>query len=86
MVRAGEASLPKGLRIFTCGHSFHTWMPPILAEMAKAAGIEGHETVGISYIGGCTVLQHWQLENNPAKEVFARQGGCAHPLPHLDAR
>ena len=69
---AQEAS-PKGLKVLTAGHSFHVWMPPLVAEMAKAAGIQGHEQLAISSIGGSQVIQHWDLppEKNKAKPVLA---------------
>ena len=68
---AQEAS-PKGLKVLTAGHSFHVWMPPLVAEMAKAAGIQGHEQLAISSIGGSKVIQHWDLppEKNKAKPVL----------------
>jgi hypothetical protein len=68
---AQEAS-PKGLRVLSAGHSFHVWMPPLVAEMAKAAGIQGHEQLAISSIGGSKVIQHWDLppEKNKAKPVL----------------
>ena len=68
---AQEAS-PKGLRVLSAGHSFHVWMPPLVAEMAKAAGIRGHEQLAISSIGGSKVIQHWELppEKNKAKPVL----------------
>lgn len=64
---------PAGLKVLTAGHSFHVWMPPLVAEMAKAAGIEGHEQLAISSIGGSKVIQHWDLppEKNKAKPVLA---------------
>jgi hypothetical protein len=48
-------------------------MPPLVAEMAKAAGIQGHEQLAISSIGGSKVIQHWDLppEKNKAKPVLA---------------
>ncbi len=63
---------PKGLKVLTAGHSFHVWMPPLVAEMAKAAGIQGHEQLAISSIGGSKVIQHWDLpaEKNKAKPVL----------------
>jgi hypothetical protein len=62
--------ITKGQRVFTAGHSFHVWVVPILAEMAKEAGITDHQAVGLSSIGGSTVLQHW---NVPDAENKARQ-------------
>jgi hypothetical protein len=72
--RAAEVSPPPpGLKVLTAGHSFHVWMPPLVAEMAKAAGIQGHEQLAISSIGGSKVIQHWELppEKNKAKPVLA---------------
>ncbi len=72
--RAGESvAPPSGLKVLTAGHSFHVWMPPLVAEMAKAAGIQGHEQLAISSIGGSKVIQHWDLppEKNKVKPVLA---------------
>jgi hypothetical protein len=72
--QAAEESAPTaGLKVLTAGHSFHVWMPPLVAEMAKAAGIEGHEQLAISSIGGSKVIQHWELppEKDKAKPVLA---------------
>jgi hypothetical protein len=62
----------KGQRVFTCGHSFHVWVPGILGDLAKKAGIEGHTQVGLSSIGGSRVIQHWNVadEKNKAKEAL----------------
>jgi hypothetical protein len=69
------ASATKGLRVFTCGHSFHVWVVPILTELARSAGITGHEVAGVSSIGGSTVLKHWDVadEKNLAKKTL-REG------------
>jgi hypothetical protein len=66
------AAPPKGLRVFTCGHSFHYFTPPILTDLAKGAGIDGHEAVGLSAIGGSRVIQHWNVadDKNKAKEAL----------------
>lgn len=68
---AQPQSPPKGLRVFTCGHSFHVWVVRILEEMAKAAGID-HMVAGVSSIGGSRVIQHWDVaeEKNKAKEAL----------------
>src|ERR1051325_4226014 len=62
----------KGQRIFFTGHSFHYFMPTILADMAKKAGIKDHTQVGLSAIGGSRVYQHWNVpeEKNKAKEAL----------------
>ena len=61
-----------GQRVFTCGHSFHVWVANILSDMAKGAGIDGHQVVGVSSIGGSRVIQHWDIgeEKNKAKEAL----------------
>ena len=73
-VARGEETAPPpvGLKVLTAGHSFHVWMPPLVADMAKAAGIQGHEQLAISSIGGSKVIQHWDLppERNKAKPVL----------------
>ena len=67
-----QSPAPAGLKVLTAGHSFHVWMPPIVAEMANAAGIQGHEQLATSSIGGSKVIQHWDLpaEKNKAKPVL----------------
>lgn len=62
-----------GQRVFTCGHSFHVFVPPILADIAGKAGIRGHKQLGLSSIGGSVVLQHWNVpdEKNTAKQALA---------------
>jgi hypothetical protein len=66
---------PKGLRVFTCGHSFHVWVVPILSELAKNADIADHQVAGVSSIGGSTVQKHWDVadEKNLAKPAL-REG------------
>lgn len=61
---AAEATVPKGLRVYTCGHSFHVFVPALVEEMAKAAAISDHVTVGRSSIGGSRVIQHWDLADD----------------------
>jgi hypothetical protein len=62
----------QGQRVFTCGHSFHVWVPDILADMCKKAGIQGHTQIGISSIGGSQIIQHWNIpdDQNKAKEAL----------------
>ena len=69
---AEEAAPPAGLKMLSAGHSFHVWMPPLVAEMAKAAGIKGHEQLAISSIGGSKAIQHWDLpaDKNKAKPIL----------------
>lgn len=76
---AGEEKSPKlaepitkGQRVFTCGHSFHVWVPGIVADLANKAEISGHVQVGISSIGGSRIIQHWDIadEKNKAKDAL----------------
>ena len=64
--------ISKGQRVFTCAHSFHWWVPDIVADLCKKAGIPNHVQVGISSIGGSKVIQHWGKEDakNSAKEAL----------------
>jgi hypothetical protein len=64
--------ITKGQRVFTCGHSFHVFVPDILADIAKKADIKDHVKVGLSSIGGSKVIQHWNIpdEKNKAKEAL----------------
>jgi hypothetical protein len=66
------APITEGLRVFTCGHSFHVWVAPIVADIAEKAGITGHQIAGLSSIGGSRVIQHWELpdERNKAKQAL----------------
>jgi len=65
--------IEKGQRVFSAGHSFHTFMPGLLKEMAQSAGIKDHVQVGTQSLGGSRVLQHWNLaeEKNKAKKELA---------------
>ncbi|WP_157369433.1 hypothetical protein [Zavarzinella formosa] len=64
--------ITKGQRVFTCGHSFHVWVPGIVADLAKQAKIPDHAQLGVSSIGGSRVIQHWDIaeEKNKAKEAL----------------
>ncbi len=63
---------PKGQKVFSAGHSFHVFMPSILNNLAKNAGIQDHVQLGLQPIGGSRVIQHWNLadEKNKAKEAL----------------
>jgi hypothetical protein len=70
-----DGPVDRGQRVFTCGHSFHAFIPGILADMAKGAGIKDHKIAGLSGIGGSRVIQHWDVaeEKNKAKAAL-REG------------
>lgn len=73
---AAEPSKPveKGQRVFTCGHSFHIFVPPILEDLAKKAGIKGHQIAGRSGIGGSQVIRHWEVPGDrfKSKETLSK--------------
>lgn len=74
---AGDAQpVVKGQRVATCAHSFHAFVYPLLAEAARNAGIQGHENVGYSLIGGSRVIRHWDVadDKNEVKRAL-RAGG-----------
>jgi len=64
--------ITKGQRVFTCGHSFHVWVPAIVTDLCKKAGIPDHVQIGVSSIGGSRVIQHWDIaeEKNQAKKAL----------------
>ena len=66
--------ISKGQRVFSCGHSFHYFVPAILEDMARSAGLTGHVCVGLSAIGGSQVLMHWNVPDaqNKAKEALRK--------------
>jgi hypothetical protein len=66
----------KGLRVFTCGHSFHApFLPGWLSDIAKSAGIQGHEIAGVNMIGGSRVIQHWDVQEDRNKAKAALREG-----------
>jgi len=71
---ARAADAPKGQTIYSAGHSFHVFMPGILTDIAKNAGIADHKQVGVSSIGGSYIHQHWAKEGDKdAKAVIPRE-------------
>ena len=69
---AEEAKAPAGQRVFYTGHSFHMFVPPMIDELVKSAGIQGHVRVGQQGIGGSKVIQHWEYpdDKNTAKPAL----------------
>ena len=63
-----------GLRVFTCGHSFHWFVADMLGAMAAAAGIAQHRKMGVSAIGGSRAIQHWDVpyQRNHAQAALRR--------------
>ena len=64
--------IAQGQRVFTCGHSFHVWVPGIVTDLAKSAEIPQHSQLGVSSIGGSRTIQHWDIadEKNTAKTAL----------------
>ncbi len=67
-----DGPITTGQFVFTCGHSFHVFVPAIVADMAKKAGIKGHVQLDLSAIGGSRVIQHWDApeEKFDAKPIL----------------
>lgn len=63
------ADTPAGQTVYSCGHSFHMFMPNILAEIARSAGVADHKQVGASSIGGSYTHQHWAKEGPGSAKV-----------------
>src|SRR5438132_13909588 len=63
--------IKKGQRVFTCGHSFHVWVPGIMTDLAKKAEIPDHAQLGVSSIGGSRVIQHWDIADEKNKATDA---------------
>jgi hypothetical protein len=70
-----KTEVPKGQRVYSIGHSFHVFMPAILAQIAKSAGIEDHKQVGLSSIGGSYVHQHWSAPEDKFKSKATLESG-----------
>lgn len=64
--------IAQGQRVFTCGHSFHVFVPGILTDLAKKGDVKEHVQAGMSSIGGSRVIQHWDVaeDKNKAKEAL----------------
>ena len=78
--RAGTAPAAKGQRIFAAHHSYFVAIPPILTEMAKAAGYGDQVFVGTRYIGGSKSLYHWNIKDEDNKAKQALQAGTVDVL------
>jgi hypothetical protein len=68
-------AIEQGQRVFSAGHSFHVFMPNILRDIAKGAGIKDHVQVGLSSIGGSRVIQHWDVPEDKFKAKESLRAG-----------
>lgn len=73
--KLAAADVPKGQRVYSIGHSFHVFMPSILAQIAKSAGIADHQQIGLSSIGGSYVIQHWDVADDKFKSKATLESG-----------
>lgn len=75
--RAADLQPPitTGLRVATCGHSFHVFTYRQVEQIAVSAGLK-HQLVGLSSIGGSTVQKHWDVpeEKSAVKQVLKAGG------------
>jgi hypothetical protein len=64
-----------GLRVATCGHSFHVFTYRQVEQIAASAGLK-HQLAGLSSIGGSTVQKHWDVpeEKSAVKQVLKAGG------------
>ena len=72
-VKQQTGPISDGLRVFTCGHSFHaTVIPDLVSEIAESAKIKGHTIVGVSMIGGSRAIRHFEVPDaqNKAKAAL----------------
>lgn len=70
LAAAQDKPITQGQRVVTCGHSFHVWVPAIVADLAKKSDIPGHTQIALSSIGGSRIIQHWDVadDKNKAKD------------------
>ena len=69
-------SISTGLRVATCGHSFHVFTYKQVEQIAASAGLK-HQPAGISSIGGSTVQKHWDVpEDKSAVKQVLKAGGA----------
>lgn len=68
------AAIP-GQKVFVCGHSFHVYVAKPLEELAAAASIANHVNLGVQFLGGSSVTQHWELPDDKNKTKQALDAG-----------
>lgn len=69
------SAAPKGLRVFYASHSLMWYVPKPLGEMADAAGIKGHQLVGLQSLGASKTIQHWNIADNQNQAKKALKTG-----------
>lgn len=73
--KPAAAAVLKGQRVYSIGHSFHVFMPGILAQIALSAGVADHQQIGLSPIGGSYIVQHWDLADDKFKARATLESG-----------
>ncbi len=70
--KPNQTSAPPGQRVFFTSHSLMWYAPKPAGEMAEAAGIKGHNLVGLQSLGASKTLQQWNLpdDKNEAKKAL----------------
>src|SRR5262245_30158683 len=63
------------LRVFYTGHSFHMFVTPRMAQLAKAAGVKEYQLAGAQSLGGSRVQHHWDLPDAKDKARKALTAG-----------
>ena len=69
--------ITKGLRVFTCGHSFHVWVLALVADLCRRAGSPDVAQIGVSSIGGSRVIQHRHAPDEKNLATAALRGSRA---------
>lgn len=75
-----QEPVTRGQRVFSCGNSFHVYVPQMLKEMAESSGITEHVISGTSMIGAAKVLKHWNVPDSDNKAKAALQAGTVDVL------
>jgi hypothetical protein len=65
-----EKAVPKGYKVQYVGHSFHVFVPTVMASLAKEAGIAGHRSLGMDMLPASYPCQHWNKNPNTVKGVL----------------
>lgn len=71
------AASARGQSVFYASHSLMWYVPEPLGELAAAAGLQGHELVGLQKIGASRTLQHWELPDGENQAKRALETGRA---------
>lgn len=74
-----QPPITTGLRVATCGHSFHVFTYHQVEQIALSAGLK-HQVVGLSSIGGSTVQKHWDVPEEKSEVKRVLQAGGADVL------